>query len=336
MSFADDMHAQAEAIDRQAAALERANAALAQNIDLTDRFGRQVEDVGRRTAADLGGQGGRAVGSSGLRRGLAGDTASPPTSRTVQGPNGLETILYNADGSIASVVPVGPQREPSGTPFGIGGGGGGSAVAAGGPAAPSPSSPPAAGGGLSAAPGVLPPASPRSLVGTTAGGGTVVAALEVLNQYCKRQEFRVPDSSVTGASPTKGPFVRRTVWTCPVVPLILPEGGTFMEEERLPGGGGSGFAGVASPGTSATAGSFGGTAATKAETTNFAVTGTAPTTGAVGAASTAAPRPPSGPAPGERLIAESTRALAVQVGKLAEKLGASDGGLGLRTKGLTI
>lgn len=316
MTYLEDLRDQAAAIHEQAAGLERANAALEKNISLTGEFG----DAARRVPA------------------RAADSASGGSSRTIQGPNGLELEILGPDGSVISVVPLGPQavQPPSRL---AGAGGAGTPPGEGAANAPPPGGSQA---GVAAAPAggaaLVRPSfgtQDRNITGKS-GGATVIEPEAWLDAHCKRVEVTIPDPSVPGASLTYGPWVRHVVWSCDPQPE-LPAGGLFTADMAAPnrglGFGGSAERGGAGTGANVNAPTGG---------TQFGAhiagspTGIDPTGKPIFAGSTAGPSASAAPSPGDRLVAAAIGNLGGAVAKLAEKIGADNGGLSLRAKGLTF
>jgi len=330
----ETFNAQAEAIDRSTAALERSNTALALQLALVAKVAAQIDDF--QNPAPQGPPAPPGLDPSRPREGGGGGGGTPPAgTRTVlyQGPNGQMQEILDANGRVVSIVPVGPQSTPAGPFFGAARSGvvsGNAALDALGSGSNAAGAGGASGPGV--APGGLPAASGIGLTGTTTGGKSVVAAKDVLRKYCEATEYTIPDPYTPGSSPTKGPWIRRTVWTCPSVPNILPEGGTFTEDEKVAGGLGAGFIGRSASNQQSSALTGSGTPAGPSN-----ASGGAPLTFGPGAASpTSISAASTGPSPGERLLAGVAKDLGKAIDRLSGKIGATDGGLSLRTKGLTL
>lgn len=338
MAAADYWLEQAAAIHASSDELERSNTLLERQLDLVDKVAASMENL--RGTPPLGAPNRPLIEG----RDTAGPGGAGGRTVTYQGPNGQLQEILDANGKVVSIVPVGPQRLPAAEAFGSAAGGGGAAAAAGAPAAGGGGGSPQDGGvgftPSSVAPGVLPAATGRGLTGTTGGGKTVVAAIEVLRQYCHATEYTIPDPTVPNASPIKGPWIRRTVWTCPQVPLVLPEGGTFTQDEKVAGGIGAGFIGAAPTSQSSSTGPGGGAPGpgnvSGGSSLGRPAGSFAPPTSPTVSTSAPSSTGPTGPTPGERLLAGVARDLGKAIDKLAVKIGTTDGGLSLRTKGLTL
>jgi hypothetical protein len=359
VGLAETFRAQAEAIDVSSAALERSNGLLAQQLELA---GRVVDKMGDLQGTgplfpkdrDQGGQGGRSPDTSGVRAGIGKSTYAPGT---ILGANGapldplppprrdefgrLLIPYYGPDGSIQWSI-----SQFGGT---AGGGGGATGTAPAVPGSPSPSSPPVAPGPASTAPPPdqgLPPVTRDALGRTltpyrdaagniqytvsrfggtgaatgqgTAGGGTPAPAVPP-------SSAPPPDQGLP--APVRDPVTGRTL-----TPIRGEDGKIHWTLGQF---------GVAPP---TSEGSSGGSVNPGRGGTDFGVVVSGSPTGRnadgtarFGSPSTAAPvstPAPTGPTPGERLLAGVTRDLGKAIGVLSQKLAANDGGLSLRTRGL--